>query len=211
MRHADGTRSAGALLRVAGFVLFAGSIEAGDATGWEIWVELTDKTGLPSAVMDTLMREVEAIYEGASVEVRWLTESSALLPDHAARVFVLERLPAKLETRIRMFRRQRAMAVSLGAGPANQAIFVSRPAVCASAYGFACDFSLEPLGVALGRVVAHELAHRFVSRDHSPGGILKASLRGGELTGPSRGPHFTAEEIDVLRRIARPVSMAAAP
>jgi hypothetical protein len=161
--------------------------------------------------MNTLMREVEAIYESGSVEIQWLTETSVQLPDHAARVFLLERLPAKLETRILMFRRQRAMAVSLGEGTAGQVIFVSRPAVCAAAYGIECDFSLESLGVALGRVVAHELAHRFVSRDHSPSGILKASLRGGELTGSARGPYFTAEEMVFLHRIALPISKATAP
>ena len=181
---------------------------------WEISVALTDTTGLPSEVMSELKREVEAIYATASVQIQWSSEGSLGLAEHTARVYLLHRLPAMLETRLRAFRRERPMAAAFGerGSVTAQAIYVSRSAVCASATpGTPDSLSSEDLATALGRVVAHELAHRFVSREHAPRGILKAALRGSELTGPAGGPHFTDEEVRLLREMARPVSATGGP
>ena len=181
---------------------------------WEISVALTDTTGLTSEVMSDLKREVEAIYATASVQIQWSSEGSLGLAEHTARVYVFHRLPAMLETRLSAFRGERPMAAAFGerGSVTAQAIYVSRSAVCASAApGTPDSLSSEDLATALGRVVAHELAHRFVSREHAPRGILKAAFRGSELTGPAGGPHFTDEEIRLLRGMARPVSATGRP
>jgi len=70
----------------------------------------------------------------------------------------------------------------------------------------ACLLSPEAPGRPFGRVVAHELARRFVSRAHSRSGILKQGFLPSDLTGPGGELHFTKEQVRVLRRIAQPLA-----
>ncbi len=180
-----------------------------EEVGWQLSVELVDSTGMPSAAMEALEREVEAIYASAGIRIEWLTETVVPLPEHAARVYVLERLPAMLETRLRAFRGRTVMAASFGVsgGEGSQAIYVSRSAVSATASSGAA-LSREAMGKALGRVVAHELAHRFISQHHSRLGILREGLLPSDLTGSGGGLHFTIEQAALLRRVSRPVAGA---
>jgi hypothetical protein len=168
-------------------------------------VELVDATGMPPEAMEELKREVEAIYAIASVRIEWSPQSADQLEEHGARAYIVHRLPAMLETRLRAFHGRRPMAASFGGkgGEATQAIYVSRTAVSANA---SSGGVLPPdwLGRALGRVLAHELAHRFISRDHSRDGILREELLPGDLTDPGTDLHFTNEQISLLREVDQP-------
>jgi hypothetical protein len=179
----------------------------GDEAGWQVSVELIDTTGIPPAAVEDLKREVEAIYASASVRIQWVAEGVHVhLPDNAARVYILHRLPARIETRLRAFRGKSPLAVTLGepGSGTSQAIYVS----CSALFGQASSGMERPetMGRALGRVVAHELAHRFVSRDHSRSGILREGLLPSDLTGPVKDLLFTKEQAILLRRVAEPVA-----
>ncbi len=167
----------------------------------EIWVELTDMTALDMESQDVLKKEVEAIYATASVEVRWLPAGASHVAAHYAQVFVLEKLPGALSSRLRAFGGGEPMALILGDSPV---IYISRRQVAAKVLG-APDLEPEPqmLGRALGRVLSHELAHRFVDMRHSRSGLLKANLGQGDLTRESaKDLCFNPEQIEKLQRVA---------
>jgi hypothetical protein len=179
-----------------------------EAPGFQVSVELADATGLSPDVMNLLRSEVEQIYMTAGVRIEWLSEGPVEVPSHMARVYLLEELPALLETRVRTFRGKKPIAMVFGrkANVSGSVIYISRTAVSRSATGGAAGaLSREAIGRALGRVVAHELAHRFISTEHTRG-ILKADFLPGELTAPISGLDFTAEHIRRLRVVARPRS-----
>lgn len=169
-------------------------------------VELADSTNLAPEVMTLLRNEVEEIYSTAGVGILWLREGSIEKPPHMARVYVLEELPALLETRLRAFRGKKTMALLMGreARASGSVIYISRTAVCRNATGGVPEaLSPEALARALGRVVAHELAHHFISPEHT-GGILKADLLPSELTERTFRTTFTVEQVRRLRQVARP-------
>ena len=121
----------------------------------ELWVELTDTTGLPPEVRDTVEREVADIYSEAGVSIRWIAETPAEPLAHVARVYLMDKLPASLGARLRAFG-GRPMALALGTegNVSGPTIYVSRSATS----GRVRD--AKAVGRALGRVIAHELAHR---------------------------------------------------
>jgi hypothetical protein len=93
------------------------------------------------------------------------------------------------------------MALILGDSPV---IYVSRRQVSAKVLGVP---DLEPearmLGRALGRVVSHELAHRFVDMRHSRNGILKSDLGQGDLTRESaKDLRFLPDQLEKLQKVA---------
>jgi hypothetical protein len=179
----------------------------GREEGWQVSVELTDTTEMPSTAMEELKREVEEIYWAASVRIQWLPEGDAVhLPEHAGRVYILDRLPAMLETRLRAFRDKLPMAVSLGerGSRSAQAIYVSYSAVFEKT-SRSTALSPEAMGRAFGRVVAHELAHRFVSRDHGRTGILREGFLSSELTGLKNDLRFTEAQLSALHQVAQPI------
>jgi hypothetical protein len=59
--------------------------------------------------------------------------------------------------------------------------------------------------MALGRVLAHELAHRFITGGHSRDGVLREELLAGDLTDPGADFRFTDEQISLLHEVAQPV------
>ena len=93
------------------------------------------------------------------------------------------------------------MALILGDSPV---IYISRRQVAAKVLG-TLDLEPEPqiLGRALGRVLSHELAHRFVDMRHSRSGLLKANLGQGDLTRESaKDLCFLPEQLEKLQRVA---------
>jgi hypothetical protein len=163
-------------------------------------VSLSDATGLPDPVRLRIMAEVDAIYSSAGVRIEWVPEHDAGSEDRRARVYVLERLPGGLESRTRAFRGKEAMGAFLANDEGEgSAIYVSRSSVCANGSPVAA-LSDDDLSTALGRVVAHELAHRFISRGHGGTGILKESLLPSDLTGSRDWMRFTEEQLDLIHR-----------
>jgi hypothetical protein len=55
------------------------------------------------------------------------------------------------------------------------------------------------LARALGRVFAHELAHRFLGPGHTKKGILKDFLDQRDLIGEQAGLFFTPDQMSALR------------
>ncbi len=173
--------------------------------GREIRVELSDMTALDQEGQDNLKKEVETIYAAAGVQVRWLPGGTAEVAPYYARIFILDKLPGALSSRLRAFGGGVPMALILGDSPV---IYVSRRQVAAKVVG-APDLEPEPqmLGRALGRVLSHELAHRFVDMRHSRNGLLKANLGQGDLTRESaKDLCFLPEQLEKLQRVASSVA-----
>jgi hypothetical protein len=158
-------------------------------------------TALDMESQNVLKQEVEAIYATARVQVRWLPGGTSQVTPYYAQVFVLDELPGALSSRLKAFGGGAPMALILGDSPV---IYISRRQVAAKVLGVP-DLEPDPLllGRALGRVLSHELAHRFVDMRHSRRGLLKANLGQGDLTRQSaKDLCFLPEQLEKLQRVA---------
>ncbi len=192
-------------------VLLVLLLKAASSTGQEsaevprLWVELVETTGLDENVIAALQKEVESIYRFAGVGIHWLDASPAQTAPYTARVYVMDILPLGLDRRLRTFNGAAPMALGFGdeGGVSGPVLYVSRQAVVAKATsGALVDPEPEALARALGRVIAHELAHRFLQRKHTRGGVLKADLSSSDLVDNGSWARFTKCESERLRRVA---------
>lgn len=172
-------------------------------------VELVDTTELCPLSIEALRSEVESIYARAGVRIAW---GDVLEPArHAARVYLMLSLPSSLDRRLKV-RGSAPMAVALGrAGEVSgPTIYVGRSAVTTNlTSGAIAEPDPRLMGRALGRIVAHELAHRYIDREHTRDGILKAGLAQADLQGSSAGFFFTDRQRERLLTIARPPAVTA--
>lgn len=190
-----------AVTSVWGVAMASETTATENAGAWpELGVELVDTVGLDDGILVEVRGEVERLYRLAGVRVRWRTPSPVEVEAHAARVFLMKALPSHLDLRLRAFGRARPMGMALGrlqqtSGPV---IYVATDVVAATIAGDADRF-----GTALGRVVAHELGHRFLQRAHTRRGLMKADLGRNDLVGS--GSHLTLDDrlSERLRLVAR--------
>ena len=178
-------------------LLISEGLSAMERRGGELWVELVDTLGLSLEERAALMEEVASIYESAGVRILWLREAPVEAPPHLARVYLMERLPRTIGVRLRTFRGD-SMGIAMGASGdvSGPVIYVSREAVARSLGGASTPR-------ALGRIVAHELAHRFIGREHTRWGILRGTLHGGDLSGAGEQFFFTDAQKAKLISVAR--------
>ncbi len=160
----------------------------------ELWVELVDAASLGDAVVRNIHLEVERLYRPAGVAVVWKQRSPAESEAHTATVYLMDALPTCLRRRLRTFGGGRPMGIALGridetSGPI---IYVSRQSVAESITG-----DDDKMARALGRVVAHELGHRFLQRTHTRRGLMKERLGRDDLVGS--GDHLILEHEEALR------------
>lgn len=183
--------------------------KASNNSDLQLWVALVDTTGLDVATLNLLQGEAESIYEVAGVNILWLDVAPQGEPRHFARIYLMSELPPALMRRLQVFGDGDPMALALGhsgtrSGPT---IYISRTSVASLVLGGGvAEPEPQVLGRALGRVVAHELAHRFLSAGHTRRGLLNRNFSQSNLVGSSLSPLFlTDEQIDQLREIASPV------
>ena len=156
----------------------------------ELQIGLVDTTSLGDEVLTSIRLEVERLYSPAGVAMVWSEKSSTVAGAHTATVYLMDEIPSSLVSRKRAFG-GRPMALALGrvkktSGPV---IYVSRRSVTETIIGYG-----DKLGLALGRIVAHELGHRFVQRAHTRRGLMKGDLGKNDLTGSADHLILTAEE-----------------
>lgn len=143
------------------------------------------------------------------MNILWLDVVPPGEPRHLARIYLMRELPPALMRRLQVFGYGDPMALALGhsgtrSGPT---IYISRTSVASVALGGALgEPGPQALGRALGRVVAHELGHRFISAGHTRRGLLNRNFSQSDLLGSSISHLFlTEQQIDQLREVASPV------
>ncbi len=159
-------------------------------------IQICDATGLDAETFRDVEREVDSIYAAVGPEIRWIENCEGQpiedIRHAAARVYILGQIPRGFLCRCLHFNRtNRVMGFTPTdpGGKPGSVVYVSRDSVQA----IASDYHSKPitelhLSRALGRVVAHELAHRFLGqKEHTRRGILRGGFNRRELIGPKRG------------------------
>jgi hypothetical protein len=166
-------------------------------------VEVCDHTGLGIHGLRVVLCQVDRIYERAGINIVWRhCEPNRHLRSYfpyEARVYIRDRLSESFEAK------KRHLAVdltSVGDYP-GPVIFISKSSV-EEFIGRRRSNSTIVLFRALGRVLAHELAHRFLRTAlHTEGGILRARFSRKELTEPRPCRfYFTEEQVSFLHSYA---------
>ena len=172
----------------------------------EFRVGLCDTTGFELSTLQAAREEAFILFERAAVSLRW--EADCDIPPrttpHSARIYVVPRIPEGIANRYRQYRdKTNVMGYVLANEEEKRAgvIYIARGAIEASASRSGRTALTEAqLARALGRVFAHELAHRFLVSGHTRRGILKESLSQKELIGgDDEALFFTLDQMRVLR------------
>jgi hypothetical protein len=155
-----------------------------------IQVGLCDTTGLTSVELDEVRAEAAGLFSPGGVEILWsdsdvsCTEERPAQGPPYATAYILDALLPSIQAFFPSHNGSNVMAVTLGRdsqGPGPM-IHVSRNAVEEIARVPSGNLARRIVTRALGRVLAHELAHRFLSSEgHSKNGILKAVLTRDDL------------------------------
>lgn len=166
-------------------------------------VEMCDATRLRFPTLRMVRDEVIGIYRRADVEIVWLHCGSRspfrVERPYEARVYIRDRLPDKLQ----------ACEGALGCAlaecglPPGPVIYISRSSI-EEFIGRPKSVLPDELARALGRTIAHELAHRFLGqKEHCGNGIMKAGFSREELVQPISGIfYFTQEQIQFIQSCA---------
>jgi hypothetical protein len=174
-------------------------------------IELCDGSGLEPAIQSAVMAEIEAIYESAGIGIIWgePCAGTPIAPDdfHAASVFIVSKLPNSIRIRFQHFHKNtNVMAYTLPGpgGSAGHIIYISLEKVQANASrSRSIPLTTDQLSRALGRVVAHELAHRFLQEGHGSRGILKNRFNKRDLIDiGALQPYFTPAQVERLRAVS---------
>lgn len=184
-----------------------------------LWVELCDTTGLEASILQAARDEASGIFSRADAHLRWESNCDALprTTPHSARIHVVQRIAEGIADWHYEHGGKRNVMGYVGFidihegvqanGEASRAavIHVAREAVeeVASKSG-RNSLTDALLARAMGRVFAHELAHRFLGPGHTKNGILKERLYQRDLIDwRNSGLFFSPEQIRLLRlRIA---------
>lgn len=159
----------------------------------ELWIALVDAASLGDEILTSVRLEVERLYSPAGVAIVWSEKSLTAAGAHTATVYLMDEMPSSLVSRKRAFG-GRPMALALGRAheTSGPVIYVSRRSVAETITRYA-----DKLGPALGRVVGHELGHRFVQRGHTRRGLMRGDLGEGDLVGS--GDHLVLSEEEAQR------------
>jgi hypothetical protein len=152
-----------------------------------VHVALCDLTGLTARQLEDLKAETGALFSIGAFDILWsdpqvsCSEEPPSNGKRYARAFIFDSLLPSIQTFFPVRKGRYVMAVTLGRGP-GPVIHVSRSAVEKIATLPDGRVVSGVLARALGRVLAHELAHRFLETErHSEAGILKAVLTRDDL------------------------------
>jgi hypothetical protein len=173
-------------------------------------VHLCDGSGLSSFVLRTVKREVGEMLGGSDLAIRWSDGCPVFdtRPDSPkVRAYLLRRLPERMRRRLELFEGSVPLAWFGRFRESPQAmIYVSREAVEAKLRLPKDEDASGRLGRALGRVLAHELAHYYLGPCHARHGLLKPSLSPGDLEDPTPKDLFlTSDQRAALLAFAKAV------
>jgi hypothetical protein len=186
-----------------------------------LWIELCDTTGLDDSILQAARDEASIIFSTAGAQLRWEggCDDVPRTTPQSARIHVVPRIQERLANLLYEHRGIRNVmgysgsidvheGVQPNAGGKRVAvIYVARQAVeevASTSKDGPITLTDTLLARSLGRVFAHELAHRFLGPEHTRNGILKDRLYQKDLIDLRNGGlFFSAEQIRLLRlRIA---------
>lgn len=184
------------------------------ARGSEVpyWVYLCDGTNLSPLTLRLVEREVRRPFERAGLKLFWVAScpEKPLNLDRplSARVYVLHEMPQPILTMPGFVcgdsRRPLGIVLTSENEPPGEVIYVSRRAIDTSIQRASIAPSMPKRARAVGRVIIHELAHRFLSQTtHSTPGILRGdAIHPRELTAASsRNFRFSESEVERLHTV----------
>jgi hypothetical protein len=181
-----------------------------DATESTHLVHFCDETNLPPSAVRLIEREVRHPFDRAGLSLAWVSgcPDGPLGRPTAARVYVLSELlrPLLASPGFACGDARRVLGIVLTSvrEPPGEVIYVSRNAIDASIQRASIAPSVPRRSRAIGRVIIHELAHRFLADTrHSTSGILRSgAIHPRELTGPSsRSFRFSDSDIERLQAV----------
>lgn len=190
------------------FLAFVGGIRPLAAPGSQepkpavrFQVEFCDGTGLTPTAAASAKEEASRIYRWAGSELVWTDDCVDPPRDeaHAARLYVVVDLPKPIRYRFLQDHHKGGLMGYIPTTPGTEpgpVIFVARKRVVAK-IGEVGDHD-EALARALGRVIAHELAHRFLRTGHTEHGILKDHFDRQDLLGDDDELRFTPNQAEAL-------------
>ena len=168
-------------------------------------VELCDTTELDASILQAARDEASGIFAKAAAHVQW--EKNCELPPPAtpqsARIFIVPRIP---EVIVNAYHRKHGTRNIMGFALPNLGenragvIYVARQSVEAVANKSGrISLTESHVARAMGRVFAHELAHRFIGPGHTEIGILKNFLDQRALISKHNdGLFFSPDQVRVL-------------
>jgi hypothetical protein len=187
-----------------------------------VWID-GGRTSL--RVLDEAEREASRIWARAGITFDWArpAPTRASRPDEVL-VAVRDRLAARPGPDLRAGRRHALGRVfRLSPDRASRLIELALPAVARAVLGERLfgrpirelpDGSRElAVGRALGRVLAHEIGHWLFGREHTPDGLMRASIRHADLVGPiapalpDAWPSLARGQLQARRACAPPCSV----
>jgi hypothetical protein len=204
------------VLSLFGFVPEALSAAQKQERNDSLWIQLCDTTGLDGSILRAAPDEASVIFSRAGAQLRWEggCDDVPRTTPQSARIHVVPRLQEGLANQLYELRGIRNVmgysgsidvhgGVQPNAGKRAAVIYVARQAVeevASTSKDGPITLTDTLLARALGRVFAHELAHRFLGREHTRNGILKDRLDQKDLIHwRNGGLFFTPEQIRLLR------------
>ena len=158
-----------------------------------VWI---DHGRTSRVVLDQAEREASRIWAPAGITFEWArsTPERAIRADELM-VMVRERLAGRHHTDLRIDRRHTLGRVILVTPDRpSRLIELLLPAVTTSVHGemlfgrpirdLPAVTGEQVLGRALGRVLAHEIGHWLFGREHTPDGLMRASIARRDLVDP---------------------------
>ena len=178
--------------------------EIGDLEPRFFLVEMCVLARLSAGTLQMIRLEVERIYARAGVEIVWLNCRQdfhlRIESPFEATVHIREYLPESLRSS------EGTLGINLAkcGGAPGPVIYVSRGSI-EKFIGRRRSMATNKLARALGRAIAHELAHRFLKqREHTRKGILRARFSREELTEPlPKKFYFTIDQMEHLQSYAQ--------
>ncbi len=170
-------------------------------------VHLCDTSGLSSSVLRKLKEEVGRLLGAPDLYIEWSDGCPVFETRPGSRkvlAYVLHRLPERMRRRLEVFKGSEPLAwFGRYHGSPRAMVYVSRSAVEARLSLAKDEDVSERLGCALGRVLAHELAHYYLGPCHARHGLLKRQLSVADLVGTVPKELFlTGEQRNALMTFA---------
>jgi hypothetical protein len=196
-----------------------------DASLRLVWI---DGGRTSRGVLDEAEREASRIWAPAGLTFDWArsTPTRAIRADEVL-VLVREHLAGRPRTGLRVGRHALGRVILVTPDRPSRLIELALPAVATSVQGetlFGRPIRDLPavsqelaVGRALGRVLAHEIGHWLFGRDHTPDGLMRASITRGDLVDaiapalPAAWPSLARVQLQARRRACAPSCLVRQP
>jgi energy-coupling factor transporter ATP-binding protein EcfA2 len=169
-------------------------------------ITLCDATGLEPTTLEEIRAEASRIFSNSGVALGWRGCERGLANRGEASVFLLAEFPGWLADELGTPRALAHVFTTPDSRP-GPLIYVSRRAVAVTLGASRPHFLIgaRQLSRAVGRVLAHELAHRFLGKaSHSEEAVLRTSFHSRDLLDEDpEAFYFTKEQSENLQNLSQ--------